>query len=673
LLALVGFVTRSTQLYGIARYTGIAPHTAFAILLLALGLFFARAEWEPASIFVVDNPGGEVARTMLPVAILLPLCLGWLRETGQRLRLFDVAFGRAALLLSLMVVFTIMVWRVARRLSTLANARHLAELASYRARAEAQRLAATNLQTLNVLDALLAHAPVGLVFLDRERNCIRINDFLLQNLPTARHGASQRTLAELLDGTHPALDAAIERVFEFGVSTINVELNVSVEHDDDRSWLAGVFPVQDDASRPSICGAVLMEITERKRLEAQRATLLDSERAARVEAERAALLKDQFLATLSHELRTPLNAILGWARLLRKSVGKLPELERPVEVIERNARLQAKLIEDLLDVSRIVSGKMRIANEPISMSGVVHAALTAALPNADSKHVNIAASIPEDLPQVSGDASRLQQAVTNLLANAIKFSHEHGQVRVELRKQGNYIDFSVSDDGIGISEEFLPHLFDRFRQADASTTRRHGGLGLGLTIVKQLAELHGGSVRASSPGLQRGATFVLSLPIIEDETAPLSTELACAVLSDTVLSDVRVLVVDDEPDSREFIGRVLRDARASVELVSSVEEALAKLSLDSDYVLVSDIGMPGRDGYDLIRSVRQKYAPEAVPAIAVTAFARVEDRDRALDAGFQIHLAKPVDPYEMTRAVAKLRGRSSRPIIETGAPPAETP
>ncbi|MGC4063958.1 MAG: histidine kinase dimerization/phospho-acceptor domain-containing protein [Polyangiaceae bacterium] len=339
LLALVGFVTRSTQLYGIARYTGIAPHTAFAILMLALGLFFARAEWEPASIFVVDNPGGEVARTMLPVAIVLPLGLGWLREMGQRLHFFDVAFGRAALLLALMVVFAVMVWRVARRLSTLANARQLAELASYRARAEAQRLAATNLQTLNVLEALLAHAPVGLVFFNRDRNCIRINEFLLQNLPPKKRDIPQRSVSDLLDGAHPALEGAINRAFEFGVSTINVELNIAFDADDDRSWLAGVFPVRDDAPQPSICGAVLMEITERKRLEAQRATLLDSERAARVEAERAALLKDQFLATLSHELRTPLNAILGWARLLRQSVGKFPEVERPVEVIERNARI----------------------------------------------------------------------------------------------------------------------------------------------------------------------------------------------------------------------------------------------------------------------------------------------------------------------------------------------
>ncbi|MGC4063957.1 MAG: ATP-binding protein [Polyangiaceae bacterium] len=214
---------------------------------------------------------------------------------------------------------------------------------------------------------------------------------------------------------------------------------------------------------------------------------------------------------------------------------------------------------------------------------------------------------------MSGDASRLQQAVTNLLGNAIKFSHENGQVRIRLRRHGSYVELSVSDDGIGIAEEFLPHLFDRFRQADASTTRRHGGLGLGLTIVKQLAELHGGSVRASSPGLHQGATFVLSLPVIEDESAPLSAELNCAVLSDAALSGVRVLVVDDEADSREFIGRVLRDARASVELVSSVDEALERIDSDSDCVLVSDIGMPGRDGYDLIRSVRQKFAPGSAP------------------------------------------------------------
>ncbi|HEY5957856.1 MAG TPA: ATP-binding protein, partial [Polyangiaceae bacterium] len=378
------------------------------------------------------------------------------------------------------------------------------------------------------------------------------------------------------------------------------------------------------------------------------------------EAERAAALKDQFLATLSHELRTPLNAILGWVHLARQT-SSLAQLERPLEIIERNARTQAQLIEDLLDVSRIVSGEMRLATESVDVVGVAQAALNAAAPTANAKHINLCLDAEPGLAPIIGDAARLQQAVSNLLSNAIKFTSEGGHVDVRLRRCDDNVELTVQDDGIGITEAFLPNVFDRFRQADASTTRRHGGLGLGLAIVKQLAELHGGSVRASSPGHQLGATFVLSLPLVRDPESPQSTNSPLSVVQQPPsLSGVRVLIVDDEADAREFMGRVLSEADASVSLAASVDEALAFLERDANCIIVSDIGMPGRDGYDLIGAVRRRHDFQHVPAIAVTAFARLEDRNRAIKAGFQVHLAKPVGPYEMTLAVAKLARAGER-------------
>ncbi|HET9955142.1 MAG TPA: ATP-binding protein, partial [Polyangiaceae bacterium] len=427
--------------------------------------------------------------------------------------------------------------------------------------------------------------------------------------------------------------------------------------------LTGVFPVHDATGAITLSGAVLIEISDRKRLEAQRAALLDSERAARIEAERAATLKDQFLATLSHELRTPLNAILGWARIARQSAARPPELERPLEVIERNARAQAQLIEDLLDISRIVSGKMRLTKEAIELTQVAQAAVTAAAPAAEAKQIQLGFEAQPALPPIDGDPTRLQQVVSNLLSNAIKFTQRGGSIQVTLTRRGSNLELRVTDDGAGISPEFLPHVFDRFRQADSSTTRRHGGLGLGLSIVRQLVELHGGTVLAESPGPQKGASFIVSLPIVVDADRARDSGMLRWLLPEAALSGVRVLIVDDEPDAREFVGRILMDLGAQTRLAASVDEALDCLHPEPAHIIVSDISMPGRDGYELIHAVRQLYDGKTVPAIALTAFARSEDRMRALSAGFQLHVAKPVDPHELTLAVASLVGR-------TGAAPA---
>lgn len=406
------------------------------------------------------------------------------------------------------------------------------------------------------------------------------------------------------------------------------------------------------------------EIAERKRAEERREALLASERAARSEAERATRLKDEFVATMSHELRTPLNAIVGWASILRRD--RRPEsVLQGVEVIERNAKLQARMVEDLLDMSRILSGKLAMELRRTDLSGVIEASIAAVRPAADAKGVRLHAAIGPT-PPVNGDAGRLQQVLWNLLSNAIKFTPANGKVGVlarEISREGTRsVEISVSDTGQGIDPRFLPFVFDRFRQADASTTRRHGGLGLGLSIVKSLVEMHQGSVEARSAGAGQGSTFVVCLPLAEttadmalDRVGQEPAQAACS------LAGLRVLVVDDEADARTLARRVLEESGAEVLTVSSAAEALELVDGNGELsVLVSDIGMPEHDGYELITRMRAMPGTAGrVPAVALTALARDEDRKRTLLAGYQVHISKPVDPAELVMVIATLAGRGA--------------
>ena len=389
----------------------------------------------------------------------------------------------------------------------------------------------------------------------------------------------------------------------------------------------------------------------------ERDALLASERAARAEFERANRMKDEFLAVLSHELRTPLNAIVGWAGLLRRPARTPEQIDKGLEVIDRNARVQVQLISDLLDVSRIVVGKLHIDLAPIDVAVVVESAVDGARAAASAKRIELHASVSAVDALVHGDSTRLQQIVGNLLSNAIKFTPPGGRVGVGVARAGSHVEIAVRDTGQGIAPEFLPRVFDRFRQADASITRQHGGLGLGLAIVKHLVTLHGGDVRVESPGVGLGATFTVSLPC-EGDTAPLGTTAPISH-EGTQLHGVRVLVVDDEHDARELVQRVLEHDAATVETASSAEEALALLQRRAPDVIVSDIGMPGMDGYALIRRVRSldEKGVVDVPAIALTAFAREEDRALALASGYQAHMAKPVDPGELVATVARWAAR----------------
>jgi PAS domain S-box-containing protein len=431
------------------------------------------------------------------------------------------------------------------------------------------------------------------------------------------------------------------------------------------------IPIEATISQVEVDGhkiytVILRDISERKKAEVERAVLLAREQAARAEAEAASRTKDDFLATLSHELRAPLNTILMWSQLLRD--GRLDQATTAyaVETIERSTKAQAQIIADLLDVSRIVSGKLLLEMVPVDPGAVARAALEAVRPAALAKGIRLEASLAPAAGPLLGDPNRLQQVLWNLLSNAVKFTPRDGSVSVSLRRADSHLEITVRDSGEGIRPDFLPYLFDRFRQADSSTTRTHGGLGLGLAIVRHLVELHGGTVRAESPGEGQGATFVVRLPLqaVLPKGASPPRALAAngeATLDRAALEGVRVLVVDDEADARAVLAAVLEQCGAAVTTAGSVREALLALEQDHPDVLVSDIGMPGEDGYRLIQRVRALGSASGggLPAVALTAYARTEDRMRALSAGFQAHLPKPVEPEELAALVADLARRAA--------------
>jgi signal transduction histidine kinase/ActR/RegA family two-component response regulator len=417
------------------------------------------------------------------------------------------------------------------------------------------------------------------------------------------------------------------------------------------------------------------EVDERRKVESalresegKMVDLLASEREARGQAERANRFKDEFLSTVSHELRTPLTAILGYAQLMLRSEHGGEEHEG-LTIIERNAKAQAQLIEDLLDMSRIISGKVRLDVAAVDLAEVVRAAIDTVRPSADAKNIRIESVLDPNAGPVLGDSGRLQQVVWNLLSNAIKFTPKRGKVQIAMKRVDSHLELRVSDTGQGIKPEFLTDVFDRFRQADPSTTRRHGGLGLGLSIVKQLVELHGGSVDAASPGEGQGATFMVRLPVqvlysgaADPDRRTADRESVPPDAADVSLRGVRVLVVDDDRDARDLVKRLLAEHDADVQVASSAKEALQMLDAAAPDILLSDIGMPDIDGYDLIRAVRALPTADRanVAAAALTAFARSQDRTRALLAGFQAHITKPVDPAELVAVVASLTRRTGK-------------
>jgi len=438
------------------------------------------------------------------------------------------------------------------------------------------------------------------------------------------------------------------------------------------------WPIDDSAApirneQGEVLGAVLVfrDISGRKRMELERERLLATAQAAQKEAEHANRLKDEFLATASHELRTPLTAVVGWSRMLRTGKLDAENSARALEAIERNATLQTKLIDDLLDVSRIITGKLILDRRAIEMAHVLSDAVNTVRPAADAKHITIVTSFDAETGPVLGDANRLQQVVWNLLSNAVKFTPKNGRIEVGLQRVNSEAEISVRDSGEGIRSEFLPYVFDRFRQGDGKSTRLHSGLGLGLAIVRQLVELHGGTVNAHSDGPGRGATFKLRLPVLSINSVSGSkttaSDLTRARVTDGLiiecpprLEGVRVLVVDDDSDTRQMLNAVLSECQAEVITAASAAEAIVEIERRKPDVLVSDLGMPEQDGYELIKKVRGMESVDhavRIPALALTAYAKAEDRVRALASGYQVHLSKPVEPAEFVLVVANLAGR----------------
>ncbi|NMF66485.1 hybrid sensor histidine kinase/response regulator [Brasilonema octagenarum] len=436
-----------------------------------------------------------------------------------------------------------------------------------------------------------------------------------------------------------------------------------IRKDGSRFWASGILtPLRDETGKLRGFCKILRDFTG---LEDEQTQLLEREQEARSAAEAANRMKDEFLATVSHELRSPLNAMLGWIKLLNTRSFDAATTTRAMETIERSAKSQAQLVEDLLDVSRIIQGKLRLNVSPIELVEVIEAALETVRPAADAKEIQLQSVLDPTAGLVAGDSDRLQQVVWNLLSNAIKFTPNGGRVQVRLESVNSYVEISVTDTGRGISPDFVPYVFERFRQADSSTTRIYSGLGLGLAIVRHLVELHGGTVHAESQGEGQGATFRVQLPLVKQSRGvkdSLSEEenMFSSVLSNStpvpILDGVRILIVDDEPDTRDFLVAAVEMSGAQVIAASSVIEAIQVILQQKLDILVSDIGMPGEDGYSLIRKVRMLSKKEGgeIPAVALTAYARVEDKTRSLLEGFQMHLSKPIDPDELTTVIASL-------------------
>jgi PAS domain S-box-containing protein len=489
----------------------------------------------------------------------------------------------------------------------------------------------------------------------------------------------ERVFRILQESTRQAVTSPVRRVLadDAAVALLDHTLLIALDGTERPIEDSGA-PIRNTAG--IVVGVVLVfrDVSERRRVELERQAaarererLLEAERLARSEAENASRVKDDFVAMVSHELRTPLNAILGWTQLMSQEGADPKVIARGLDVVARNTRTQAQLIADLLDISRVVAGKLPLESQRTDLAAIMREAVETVQREADVKGIEIVQRIDRDTSAMTGDPARLQQIIWNLLSNAIKFTPGGGRVTVTLSRRNGHLEFVVTDTGVGIAPDVLPHIFDRFQQADRSITRRFGGLGLGLSIVKHLVDLHGGTVCAESAGSGKGTTFRVTFPLAADVPAGVAPAPGPPPPSHhpVSLDALRILVVEDEADTRELLERLLRSYGARVTTASSAAEAIAQFRACRPDVLVSDIGLPDVDGYDLIRTIRNETTGDEppVPAIALTAYARSEDRDRALRAGFQHHLSKPIDLAELVATVSKVcRNGSSVPSPPQG-------
>ncbi|HMF01084.1 MAG TPA: PAS domain S-box protein [Terriglobia bacterium] len=523
---------------------------------------------------------------------------------------------------------------------------------------------------LAYVEAIYATAPVGLCFVDTDLRFRSINARLAEMNGRSVEEHIGHTLREVVPQIADAVEPYYRRVIESGEPVLNVETRSAPGRRPVHHFVVSYYPVKDDRQPVLGVNVVVVDITQRKQVEEEREKLLEQEKAAREEAEAANRMKDEFLATISHELRTPLTSILGWARILAENPLSDSQLRHALEVIERSARSQTQLIDEILDTSRIITGRLKLDARSVDIGQVFQSAIEVIRPSAEAKRIDLHAVMEDRGSLVLGDANRLQQAIWNLLSNAVKFTNEGGRVEGRLIRTGAQIEISINDTGMGIEPQFLPYVFDRFRQADSTSTRKYGGLGLGLAIVRHVVEMHGGSVSASSPGKGMGSTFNIRFPVasparLRQQQESQAREAKLKQLIEPtpsehcqMLDGVRVLVVEDDLDTLDMLRFILDKCGAKVMTATSTSEALEVLDRWHPHALVSDLAMPGQDGYELISKVRSR-EPERggnIPAVAVTAYARAEDRDRALAAGFQMHVAKPIDPDAFIAAVASLAG-----------------
>jgi PAS domain S-box-containing protein len=644
-LSLTGYWFGADQLFGIARFTGIACITSIEVAVLSIATMAIVPEYGLVAALRRDDAGGALLRRLLVPVVVVPFALGWLRIIGEEAGYYGLEFGTALRTLSEIVLLLLLLWWTAKSISWHASTAHSAE----------GRLAAI-IESSG--DAIIGKSLAGIIQSWNEgaertfgySATEAIGKHITFIIPPDRVDEDAHILTRIRRGE------AVPHFETIRVRKDGTLVDVSVS----------VSPIKDANGQIIGASKIARDITERKLLEKEREQLLQSERAARNEAERASHLKDEFLATLSHELRTPLNAIVGWSQILNVE-SDTDELTEGLDAIRRSARTQAHLIEDLLDMSRIISGKVRLDVQNVDLCAVIEAAIDSVRPAADAKSIRLRKVLDPHAGPVSGDPTRLQQVIWNLLTNSIKFTPKEGKVDVVLERVNSQVEVTVSDTGIGIAPAFLAVIFERFRQVDSSTTRSYGGLGIGLSIVKQLIELHGGTVTAASEGESKGSTFVIKLPLApvrpngsrEHPRTPTHGSFDCQGID---LAGVRVLVVDDEPDARELVRRLLGQCGAEVIAAGSAAEGIDRVRTFRPHVLVSDIGMPGTDGYQFMRSVRSLAVEEGgqTPAIALTAFARSEDRMQAMMAGYQVHVAKPIEPQELVVTVNMLRGQLPR-------------
>lgn len=520
-------------------------------------------------------------------------------------------------------------------------------------RHELQRAEESLRQTDDMLRAVVDASPVAIITLSLDYQVLTWNKTAEQIYGWKSFEILHQPLPVISESYKNAFTACVERVLQ-SQTLKNLEFRHLRKDGSEVDINVSLAPIHDSEGNSSCFIMTAVDITLNKQVEAERRVLLQREQKARAEAEKASRIKDEFLAVVSHELRTPLNAILGWTKLISSGRIKPERFEQALEVIDRNATLQAQLVEDLLDVSRIIRGKLNLELNPVDLKSVIRQTVETLALAAEAKSINVQLKLADNVACVVGDSNRLSQILWNLLSNAIKFTPEGGSIEINLQEVNSMVQIQVSDTGVGISSDFLPAIFEYFRQADGSTTRSKGGLGLGLAISRNLVEAHGGTILAESLGEEQGATFTVKFPIKSSNIKP--QPLPESKDSDKQLNGIKALIVDDEPDARELLAFILEEQGAEVELANSAETALHKLKSFVPDILISDIGMPVEDGLSLLKKVRQLPYNRGgdVVAIALTAFASEEDCRKSLDAGFQIHLAKPFDADELINAVINL-------------------